>query len=150
VFPNEILCGFLISPIHATHSVSSSFTGAKLPLLFSTVLKMEAARPFETSTCTYQTTTRYQNPAEQNIIVAIRPSNHKCCIYVSMLPERDCTGHVNLAPQMPNVAFEILLRILQVSLSNLVPDANKCWDSISKRPRPVPSTFYPITRVVTT
>jgi len=65
-----------------------------------------------------------------------------------MLTESVCTGHVTLAPQIYNVAFEILLRILQVPLSNLVPDASKCWDGISNRPRPVPSTFYRITNVV--
>jgi hypothetical protein len=84
------------------------------------------------------------------IIVILRPSNHKCCVYVSMLTERDCTGHVILASQMSNVAFEILLRILQVPFSNLVPDASKCWDSTSNRPRPVPFTFCRITSVVTT
>ena len=65
-----------------------------------------------------------------------------------MLTERECTGHVTLAPQMYAVAFEILLRTLQVPLSNLVSDAIKCWDSASNRPRPVPSTIYRITSVV--
>ena len=93
------------------------------------------------------------------IIIALRPSNHKCCIYVSMLTERErereresvCVYALvtcSLVPQMYKVAFEILIRILQVPLSNLVPDANKCCDSTSNRPRPVPSTFYRITSVV--
>jgi hypothetical protein len=59
VCPRTKFCVFLISPIHTTHSVSSSFTGAKLLLLLSYVLKMEAARPFETLTCTYQSAIRY-------------------------------------------------------------------------------------------
>ena len=36
-----------------TQSVSSSFKAAKLPLLLSSVLKIEAFRPFETLACTY-------------------------------------------------------------------------------------------------
>jgi hypothetical protein len=79
VIPRKLLCAFLISPTDAAHSFSSFFTGAKLPVLLSSVLKMEAVRPFETLTCTYQTATLYQNPAEKNIIVALRYSNHKSC-----------------------------------------------------------------------